>query len=178
MGDNLFNDTASRIGAYEEGARIAKRAMDIREDNAEAHFLYAANLGSAMHLKGVVASALGVRDVKAHTARALQLNGDHIFALHMMGMLLDELPALLGGDHAAALAHVQRAVAIAPGFSHARLDLAKMYIKRKNLEAAKRELHAIIAMERPVDYYAWTQREKPEAESLLRSLTSGKRVTP
>jgi len=178
MGDNLFNDTPSRIDAYDEGARIAKRALDMREDNAEAHFLYAANLGSAMHLKGVFAAALGVRDLKVHTARALQLNKDHALALHMMGMLLEELPRLLGGDQAAALDHVQRAVAIAPDFTHARLDLAKMYVKRKNLESAKRELRTIIAMERPMDYYAWTHREKPEAEDLLRSLDAGKRVAP
>ena len=60
MGDNLFNDTASRIAAYEEGARLAQRALDLDDTEANAHFLYAANLGNAMYLKGIVASAMGV----------------------------------------------------------------------------------------------------------------------
>ena len=61
----LFNDTPSRIKAYEEGTRAAQRALEFREADAQAHFLYAANLGSAMQLKGMLASALGVRDLKA-----------------------------------------------------------------------------------------------------------------
>jgi len=178
MGDNLFNDTPSRIGAYEEGVRIARRALDIREADAQAHFLYAANLGSAMNLKGVVASAFGVRDLKAHTVRTLELKKDHAPALHMMGMLLEELPRLLGGDRTAGLAHVQRAVSISPGFTHARLDLAKMYLKRNDAEGAKRELLAIVAMDRPTYPYAWRHRDKPEAEQLLKSLDSTMRVAP
>lgn len=178
MGDNLFNDTASRIGAYEAGARIARRALEIREADAQSHFLYAANLGSAMNLKGVVASAFGVRDLKTHTARALELKKDHAPALHMMGMLLEELPVLFGGDRASALAHVQRAAVLAPGFTHARLDLARMYLKRNNPQAAKHELLAIITMEQPTDPYAWARRDKPEAEELLRRLETGKRVAP
>ena len=178
MGDNLFNDTSARINAYEEGVRIARKSLALREADAQTHFLYAANLGSAMNLKGVVASALGVRDVKTHTARALELRNDHAPALHMMGMLLEELPTLLGGDRGAALAYVQRAVVIAPGFTHARLDLARMYLKRHDSLAARRELQAIIAVERPTDPYGWKEREKPEAEQLLRSLDSGRPITP
>jgi tetratricopeptide (TPR) repeat protein len=178
MGDNLFNDTAPRIHAYEEGAKVAKRALAIREADAQAHFLYAANLGSAMQLKGVLASALGVRDLKAHTARAIELQPDHPAALHMMGMLLEELPGILGGDPAAALRHVQQAVSVQPNFTHARLDLAKMYLKRREPEAARRELLAIITMDRPSDPYAWAQREKPEAEQLLRRLDAGKSAAP
>ena len=178
MGDNLFNDTSARINAYEEGVRMARRSLDIREADAQTHFLYAANLGSAMNLKGVVASALGVRDLKAHTARTLELKNDHAPALHMMGMLLEELPRLLGGDRESALAYVKRAVVVAPGFTHARLDLAKMYLKRHDTPAARHELQAIIAEERPTDPYGWRYREKPEAEQLLRSLDTGRPVTP
>jgi tetratricopeptide (TPR) repeat protein len=170
MGDNLFNDTASRLAAYEEGARIARRALELQEANAEAHFLYAANLGTAAQLKGLLASALAVREIKAHTVRALELHKTHAPALHMMGMLLEELPWFLGGDQTAALSHVTRAVAIAPGFTHARLDLAKLYLKRGDAESAKRELRAIVGMERPDDPYAWTHRDRPEAMELLKAL--------
>jgi tetratricopeptide (TPR) repeat protein len=178
MGDNLFNDTASRIQAYEEGAKFAQRALAIRETDAQAHFLYAANLGSAMQLKGAVASAFRVRDLKAHTARAIELQPDYSAALHMMGMLLEELPRILGGDPTAALRHVQRAVAVQPNFAQARLDLAKMYLTRREPEAAKRELRAILTMDRPSDPYAWAQREKPEAERLLRQLDEGRSAAP
>lgn len=178
MGDNLFDDTASRVASYEEGARLARRALAIREADADAHFLYAANLGSAMQLKGLVASALSVRDLKVHTARALELNKDHAQALHMMGMLLDELPWMLGGDRAAALAYVQRAVAVRPGFTHARLDLAKLYLKRNDRDAAKQELHRLINLNGADDPYAWSHRNRPEALELLKCLDAGTPCPP
>lgn len=173
IGDNLLTDKAKRIAAYEEGARIARRAIEIREPDADAHFLYAATLGTAAQLKGVMASALIVRDIKAHTARALELRPDHPAALHMMGMMLEELPWILGGDAEAGLTHVQRAVAVAPGYAHARLDLAKLYLSRNNVEAAKKELRAVLALHEPSDPYAWTRRYRPEAAEMLATLERG-----
>jgi hypothetical protein len=53
LGDDAYSEGSKRRAAYEEGARIARKAINLQEQNAQAHYLYAANLGSAAQLKGV-----------------------------------------------------------------------------------------------------------------------------
>jgi tetratricopeptide (TPR) repeat protein len=167
LGDE-YQGEVKRQAAYEEGARLAQRAVDIDPANADAHYFYAANLGSAVQLKGAMASTLTVNDLKAHVRRALALQPDHAPALHMMGRMLEELPWFLGGDREGALTHLQRAVAADPHYVHARLDLAKIYIKRRDAEAARRELVTILSSDgSPHDD---NPRYREEARQLLRAL--------
>ena len=166
---DLYTDAAQRRVAYEEGARIAQRALELQEANADAHYLYAANLGSAAQLKGLTASALTVRELKAHVARALELQKDHAQALHMMGRMLDELPWILGGDADAALGYLQRAVQADPRYEHARLDLAKAYLKRQEVEAARRELRTLLQGAPPFGQ-GTANRYQAEARTLLVAL--------
>lgn len=173
MGEELYTEKAQKLAAFDEGARLAKQALDLDESNAEAHYLYAANLGSAADTKGVAASLLALDDIKTHAKRTLELQKDHVAALHMAGMMLEELPQFMGGNRTVALDYLKRAVTIDPNYSHARLDLAKMYMKRRDQESAKRELLAIMSMEHPSDAYAWARRYRPEAERLLASLKPG-----
>lgn len=172
LGDDVYTDESKRRAAYEEGARIARRAIDLQEHNAHAHYLYAANLGSAAQLKGVMASALTVNELKRHARRALELKPDHAPALHMMGMMLEELPWFLGGDGEGALNYLKRAVAADPGYAHARLDLAKAYIKRRNSDAARRELGVILQGSLPSEPSNSDRRHREEASRLLDSLGS------
>jgi tetratricopeptide (TPR) repeat protein len=170
LGDDVSMETSKRRDAYEEGAKCARRAIELREQNADAHYLYAANLGSAAQLKGMMASALAMQDLKHHVARALGLNPNHAPALHMMGMMLEELPWFLGGDVEGALSYLRRAVAADPGYSHARLDLAKAYIKRKDPSTARRELETILQQPLPSDASVSDRRHREEALQLLDSL--------
>ncbi len=169
-GDDLYTKKSQRRRAYKEGARIARRVLELQEANGDAHYLYAANLGSEARLKGIFSSALVIRTLKKHTTRALELEPNHASALHMMGMLLEELPGLLGGDAEEALVYLQRAVAAEPTYTHARLNLAKVYLKRNYVREATIELHTILETRHPRNSYTWTQRHKPEARRLLKSL--------
>lgn len=174
LGEDLYTEKEQKLAAFEEGARQAKAALELQEANAEAHYLYAANLGSASEVRGLAASLLNLDEIKKHAGRALQLQKDHVPALHMAGMMLEELPQFMGGNKTVALDYVKRAVALAPNYSHARLDLAKMYLQRKDQDAAKRELAAVINMEQPSDPYPWARKYRPEAEKLLNSLDQAK----
>ncbi|MBU6434241.1 MAG: tetratricopeptide repeat protein [Nitrospirae bacterium] len=167
LGDDGYTDVEKRRTAYEAGARVAKRALELQNANAEAHYLYAANLGSAAQLKGMMASALTIQELKYHVKRALELQKDHAPSLHMMGMMLEELPWVMGGDSRAALGYLQRAVAVDPTYSHARLDLAKAYLKRKDVASARRELHSILEAVLPP---AGQNQHEKEARALLDSL--------
>jgi len=170
MGNDLLTGDEKRIRAYEEAARLAQRALELKEADAEAHFLYAAALGKAAELNGVTASLLSLEEMRRHVTRALELQKDHVPAIHMAGMMLEELPRFMGGNPEAALEYLERAVKLDPSYTHARLDLAKMYLKRKKPDFAKRELLAIVNMDRPRDPYAWAKEYRPEAERLLESL--------
>ena len=167
LGDDISTDVEKRRTAYEAGARIATRALELQDANAEAHYLYAANLGRAAQLKGLMASALTIQDLKYHVTRALALQKDHAPSLHMMGMMLEELPWVMGGDSGAALGYLQRAVAVNPSYTHARLDLAKAYLRRNDVASAQRELHIILEASRTPS--GQSQHEK-EARALLNSL--------
>ena len=172
IGNERSRDEAKRIAAYEEGARLAHQAIELRENLANAHFYYAANLGSAAQLKGLLASALNIFELKAHVSRTLELQEDHAPALHMMGMMLEELPWFLGGDSDKAIGYLEKAVASKEDYMHARLDLAKIYLKRQKEDEAIQELR-IVARKRPSDKItAWAQRYRPEAEALLQKIES------
>lgn len=170
MGNDLLTDNEKRILAYEEAARLAQHALELKEADAAAHFLYAASLGKAAELKGVTASLLSLEEMRRHVTRALELQKDHVPAIHMAGMMLEELPRFMGGNPEAALEYLERAVTLDSTYTHARLDLAKMYLKRKKPALAKRELLAIVNMDSPRDPYAWAKEYRPEAERLLESL--------
>lgn len=170
IGDSLIGDQPNRKAAYEEGAKAAREAIEVQERNAEAHYLYAANLGSSAQLTGLMASALTVQELKRHVDRALALQPNHAAALHMKGMLLEELPWVLGGDAEGALTHLRRAVAANPNYLHARLDLAKAYMKRKDPAAARKELDAILSRPLSATASASNRRFWEEAQRLRNTL--------
>jgi tetratricopeptide (TPR) repeat protein len=172
VGDDVSLDIPKRTAAYEEGAKIADQAIQLQEQNADAHYLYAANLGSAAQLKGMMASTLTIQDLKRHVKWALELNPNHPAALHMMGMMLEELPWILGGDADGALAHLRRAVAADPSYAHARLDLAKAYLKRNDTVSARRELSIILRQSLATPASETDRRRRQEAANLLDSLGS------
>lgn len=171
LGDSLVGDQSNRKAAYEEGAKAARVAIEVQERNAEAHYLYAANLGSSAQLTGLMASALTVQELKRHVDRALALQPNHAAALHMKGMILEELPWVLGGDAEGALTHLRRAVAAKPSYVHARLDLAKAYMKRKDSAAARKELDALLSRPLSATASASNRRYWEEAQRLRNTLT-------
>ena len=149
------------------GDELAQQVLKTEETDADAHYLYAANLGSASQLSGVMASALTVNTLKTHVRRALELNPRHAHALHMMGMMLEELPWFLGGDPEMALSHIIKAIEVKPDYLRARLDLAKIYIKRNNHQAARTELQYIVAAPSPSPPSQAWQQQHQEARTLL-----------
>jgi tetratricopeptide (TPR) repeat protein len=170
LADDLFTDNGDRRSAYEEGAKAAERAMELQDSSAQAHFLYAANLGSAERIKGLTYAAMRVKEIKQHVARAIELDPTHAQALQMMGGLLMELPWFLGGDKKHAQGYLERAVAADGNFTNARILLAKLYKNQNRIDEAKEQLKAVIHAEHPHYPYAWARKFKPEAERMLQEL--------
>jgi len=170
IGEDIYQEENQKRQAFEKGSSLARRVLDMQENNAEAHFLYAANLGGAAQISGVIASALTVNTLKTHARRALELNPNHAPSLHMMGMMLEELPWVLGGDKEMAITYLVRATEVKSDYTRARFDLAKMYIKRQNYRAARTELLKIINEGSASPLTKSRQQDQREAQKLLDSL--------
>lgn len=144
LGYGVYVDREQKLAVFQEGARLAQKALDLRESSAEAHFLFAANLGSAAELEGLVGAALTIQKLKKHVNRVLELDPENVQAHHMLGRMYEELPWMLGGDQNLAGEHLKKAASLDTRYAPAGLDLAKWYLKRgQNLEAV-RELTRVV----------------------------------
>jgi tetratricopeptide (TPR) repeat protein len=170
LADDLLTDEKKREGAYRAGAKAAQQAFEMDDSNADAHFFYAANLGSAERLKGLTNAAMVIKDIKHCAMRAIELNPAHAQALQMMGGLLMELPWFLGGDDKRAQEYLERAIAADGNFTNARLLVAKLYRKQGREDDAKRQLEAVIRADNPHYRFAWERSYKPQAEHMLRDM--------
>jgi tetratricopeptide (TPR) repeat protein len=178
IADDLITEQAQRVAAYRAGVKAARQAFEIDDSNPDAHFFYAANLGSAERLKGLTNAAMVVKDIKHCAMRAIELNPKHAQALQMMGGLLMELPWFLGGDEKKAQQYLERAIASDGNFTNARLLLAKLYNKHGRADDAIRQLEAVLHAENPHYRYAWERTYKPEAERLLKTLDKSRPAAP
>ncbi len=168
LGYGVYVEKEKKIASFQEGARLAKRALGQKEESAEAHFLYAANLGSAAELEGLVSSALTLKEIKDEVHRVLDLDPSHVQGHHMLGRLLEELPWFLGGDTSKAGQHLKKAVALDSRYVPGRLDLAKWYLKQDQKVLAIEQLQHIVENPPGEKRWIWLLRYRPEAEALLR----------
>jgi hypothetical protein len=87
-----------------------------------------------------------------------------------MGGLLAELPWILGGRADEAERLLKRAIQIDPGYTNARLVLAKLYMRQDRIEEAKTQLVALLNTPNPHYRFHWRHKFKPEGERLLQAL--------
>lgn len=88
MADDLLTDKSEKIEAYDRRLKAATQAMTLHPDDAEAHFLYAANLGSATQLRGITSGAVHLSDIINYVDRAIELDPHHAPPLQMKRGLL------------------------------------------------------------------------------------------
>lgn len=113
--------------AYEEGLALAKRALAIDENNADAHFALFATEGRIMLLEGVTPNPVSLLKVHRELDRCLEINPNHSDALAAKGGLYRQLPWVLGGDLDKAEACLKRSIEIDPNAVGARIELARTY---------------------------------------------------
>ena len=78
LGDDPTREQSARKAFHEEGAKAAQAAIELQERNADAHYLYAANLGSSAQLTGLMASGVTGQEVKRHNDRAKALDRKYV----------------------------------------------------------------------------------------------------
>lgn len=137
-------ESSKRAEMYRQAEALARRAVELRPDDAEGHFHLARALGRVALSVGARERVKYGKEVHAHALEALRLSPDHPGALHVMGMWHAEvrrLPGIarffaktiLGGDVFSsaswdeAVRYLSRAVEVDPGRIAHHLDLARIH---------------------------------------------------
>lgn len=159
---------------YERGELAAERALALKEDSAEAHFLLAANRGNVANLRPfwkISPTVLG--DLEKHLQRALALDPRHARALHMMGILLDRAPGplrlLLEGRKEQTEDFLVRAAAADTRYAYIQWSLAEFFQDAGRFAKARAQAKAVLAMSNPIDRRIWMEKYRPAAEALLKN---------
>ena len=159
-----------KIAAYGKARDYAKRATELAPKDAEPHLWYAITLGSWSQAKGLLRSALALRELRNEVETVLRLAPDNIEAHIMAGSIARELPVVLGGDRQEAERHFKTAHRLDPRLTGARLELAQLYVNVGRYAEAQRELEALLAERAPTDKPRWTTKEAPRARKMLESI--------
>lgn len=157
------------------GEAAAERATTLDGKDAHAWFLLAANSGKAARRRPIYeVSPLIVQRLEEHLLKALEREPRHARALHMLGMLLRDTPAILRwtlkGSRKDVTRHLVAATKADPNYVQARLDLAEHYRKQGLASEARAQAQAVIDMKEPVRPRRWREKHRPAAEKLIESL--------
>ena len=162
------------------GEALARRAIRVNPQDAEAHFHLARALGRRALSVGVRDRIKFATEVRAEALEALRLNGDHPGALHVMGVWNAEVMRLngfsrfmaknvLGGkvfgeaSWDLAVKYMERAVAVDPDRIVHRLDLGKIYEDRGDKAKARAQFELVVSGHR-VDFNDPAYKREAEAE--------------
>lgn len=178
-------DEARQRQLYKDAELFSRRAVEVNPRDAEGHFHLARALGRVALTLGTRERIRYAGDVRAHALEALKVDPRHPGALHVMGVWNAEVMRLngiarmvaknfLGGqvfgsaNWNEAQRYMEEAVAVDPERIVHRLDLAKIYLDRRNNAKAREQLEWIARA--PVVEFN-DQRYKNEAADLLRRMT-------
>ena len=178
LGYGRYVDPEKKLASFQEGARLAKKVLEQQESSVDAHFLYAANLGSATELKGVMFVALTIQELKFHVHRTLELDAGYAPAHHMLGRIYEELPWFLGGDEEAAGEHLKKAVSLDGRYAPAHLDLGRWYLKQGYKEEAVLQFTWVVETPPREKIWIWERIHRPQARGFLRQLNAFEVAAP
>jgi tetratricopeptide (TPR) repeat protein len=159
-----------KIAAYERARDVAKRATELAPKDPDAHLWYAITLGSWSQAKGLLHSAIALRNLRKEVDVVLQLDPNNIEAHVMAGSIDRELPALLGGDRKASEAHFKTAQRLDPRLTGVSVELAQLYINMGRYAEARQQLQSVLDEKAPTDRPRWTLKEVPKARQMLESI--------
>ena len=169
-GEERAKTDDAKVAAYERARDLARRATELAPRDPDAHLWYAITLGTWSQAKGLLRSALALRDLRREVDRVLELDPKNIEAHIMAGSIARELPLLLGGDRKESEARFKTAQRLDPRLTGVRIELAQLYINLGRYAEARQELQAVLNERAPTDRPRWTLKEVPRARQMLESI--------
>lgn len=121
---------ADKVGAYETGRDLAKQALALDDNNADAHFVVFATEGRLELLSGTVPNPMNLYKAQARLDHVLELDPSHSDGLAAKGGLYRQLPWMLGGDLDKAESYLKKAIDANPEAIGARIELAATYLAK------------------------------------------------
>jgi len=123
-------DRDARKARFDEGQKLAERAVALDDTSADAHFSLFCNIGELMRIDGEsLRSVFALRRMMAELDRTLELDPNHVDAMASKGTLLIRLPRLLGGDAQKGEAMLREVIRLDPSAFNSRLTLARAPIR-------------------------------------------------
>jgi tetratricopeptide (TPR) repeat protein len=174
FGEERAKTEDDKVAAYARARDYAKRATELAPKDADAHLWYAITLGTWSQAKGLLRSALALRDLRKEVDIVLRLDPNNIEAHIMAGSIARELPIVLGGDRKEAEEHFKTAQRLDPKLTGVRIELAQLYINLGRYADARQQLQAVLAERAPTDRPRWTLKEAPRARQMLESIRDKK----
>lgn len=159
-----------KLKFYNKGIEYGKKAIDIDKNSVWAHFWYMVNLGRSGQTKGVLNSLGIVPDIKKEIDIILKLDPKHTGAMDAGAMLYYELPGLMGGNLNKSIEYLNRAIEIDSNYTILYVDMAKVYIKKKDYEKARWFLNRVLEINSPKYEADYILDDKPEALKLLQHI--------
>lgn len=166
-GDVVVKNKDEKLRAYEEGRDIAKKAIELNPKNPDVHFWYTANIGRWGQVRGVLKSFFLISQIKDQLNLILALDPKYVPAFDVYGVLYYELPGFLGGNLELSEKYIRQAIELDPHLTVARVDLAKVLIRRKKYEQARSELNAALEEKEPKLYADWYVKDRTDAAELI-----------
>ncbi|HSE06990.1 MAG TPA: tetratricopeptide repeat protein [Methylomirabilota bacterium] len=174
LGEERAKTEDDKIAAYARARDYAKRATELAPKDPDAHLWYAITLGSWSQAKGLLRSALGLRELQKEVDIVLRLDPNNIEAHIMAGSIARELPVVLGGSAREAEEHFKTAQRLDPQLTGVRIELAQLYINTGRYAEARQQLQSVLAERAPTDRPRWTLKEVPRARQMLESIRDKK----
>jgi tetratricopeptide (TPR) repeat protein len=146
LGDKSTDDK-EREQAFTDGIEAGETATRVQPNRPEAHFWLGANHGGYAELKGALYAIPEAQKVRTEMETVIKLDeggyegGSAYLAL---GQLDLELPEMLGGDTARAVATLEKGLRYGENNALLRLQLAEAYLAVKRKDDARRELNWVI----------------------------------
>lgn len=169
-GDLVPKDEEGKRSAYTKGRDWAKKAMEIDNNSAQAHFWYFANAGRIQQLKGVIAGLKMLPELKREIHRAYELDPADVMILDGIGTFYYEVPGIMGGDLKKSEELLRKAVKLDPDYTLAWYDLAVALYKQKKYREAKEALEKVLNCKQPTYFADWITWDKPLSEKLLKEV--------
>jgi len=179
-----------RDSIYTRARAYAERALRIDSTDASAHFARALVLGQQSRTRGGKERVRFAKIIFDEATRAIALDSTHDGAHHILGAWHAEVKRLSGiskffaktlfgggfldqGSWEAAITHLERAVALRPGYGFHRLELAEVLVDRKRYREARELLATIPSLPQSDVMDAQYQRDAAALAERIRDKRDG-----
>jgi tetratricopeptide (TPR) repeat protein len=170
----LLGDRADKkdekLNLFNKGRDYGKRAIELDDESPDAHFWYMVNVGRVGQTKGVLNSLVLVPTVREEIEAVLEIDPKHTGALDAQAMLYYELPGLLGGNLNKSIEALNKGIALDSNYTLLYVDMAKVYIKKKNYEKARWYLNRALQIVTPTYEADHILDDRPDAVKLLEEI--------